>query len=474
MTDDRRPPVRSLLLAALIAAGALLVIVAPARAGLNYLPHHIAVETNERYGHDCFWAPPKGMDYANLPGAIPIQKPNLYPDVGSTYFVAQYKLPAGASLTFHGKYGYLRYMSWTMFGRPGALGQIASADHLRDVQIQPDRGSVNPFLPGGSRTGGPRRYTFHVVSGPIPAERAPNTIYTQATDPDTRLGMSIRNYLPDRGRDGTGDAGLPKLVLELADGTEVRGEAACAMLDPIEDVSTSTFPADLWKSLVAASPDPVNAPAANPPRWEKFWNASYNVAGAFIADPAERAATYPPVESGGFQANPDTSYLLTPTSLGYGRLLTVSGKMPTFPKTLPDSERWKPRRYQVRYWSLCSGSSPVTGLGYDCVYDQQVPLAKHRRYTLVIGRDGDRPANARPECGYRWINFGAGENYPDPASRDYAGAMYMRFMAADPKWKQAPQQVEQAGTEPQVMGPYFPQSEYMSKSDFKRLGCPGK
>ena len=474
MTADPRSRVRSLLLAALIATAAILAIVTPAGASLNYLPHHIAVETNQRYGHDCFWAPPKGMDYANLPGALPIQRPNLYPDVGSTYFVAQYKLPAGASLTFHGKFGHLRYMSWTMFGRPGTLGQIASADHLRDFRIEPDKGSVNPFRPGGKRTGGPRRYTFHVVSGPIPAERAPNTIYTQTTDPNTRLGMSIRNYLADRGRDGTGDAGLPKLVLNLADGTEVRGDAACAALDPIEDVSTSTFPVGLWKTLVAASPDPVNAPAADPPRWEKFWNASYNVAGAFIADPAERAATYPPTETGGFQANPDTSYLLTPTSLKYGRILTVSGKMPTFPKTLPDAKRWTPRDYQVRYWSLCSGSSPVTGLGYDCVYDQQVPLAKHRRYTLVVGRHGDRPANARRKCGYRWINFGAGENYPDPASRDYVGTMYMRFMAADPGWKQAPQQVDVAGTEAQVMGPYFPRSEYWSKSEFKRLGCAGK
>ena len=246
----------------------LAAIAAPARADLTYLPHHLAVETNQKYGHDCFWAPPKGMDYANLPNAEPIQKPNLYPDVGSTYFVAQYVLPEGASLTFHGKFGHQRYMSWTMFGRPGELGQIASADHLRDFQIKPDKGSVNPFLPGGSRTGGPRNYTFHVVSGDIPAKRAPNTIYTQTTDPSTRLGMSIRNYLPDRGRDGTGDAGLPKLVLDLKDGTKVRGKEACAMLDPIEDVSTSTFPPALWKGLVAAALDPVNAPAADPPRWE--------------------------------------------------------------------------------------------------------------------------------------------------------------------------------------------------------------
>lgn len=445
-----------------------------ASADLTYLPHKLAVETNEKYGSNCFWAPPKGMDYANLPGAIPIQKPNLYPDVGSTYFVAQYALPEGASLTFHGKFGYERYMSWTMFGRPGELGQIASADHLRDFQIKPDKGSVNPFKPNARRFSGPRNYTFHVVSGPIPAKRAPNTIYTQTTDPSTRLGMSIRNYLPDRGRDGTGDAGLPKLVLTLANGTELRGQQACAQLDPIFDVSTSTFPAPLWKTLVSSSPDPVNAPAVNPPRWEKFWNASYNVAGIFIGDEAERQATYPPTESGGFQSNPDTSYLLTPVSLKFGSLITFSGKMPTFPKTLPASKTWSPKKYQVRYWSLCSGSSPVTGLGYDCVYDQQVPLNKKRRYTIVVGRAKDRPANAKPACGYSWINFGEGENYDDPAARDWIDTMYMRFMAVDPAWKQAPQKVKTPGTEKKVMGPYFPTSKYTTKAAFRKLGCKKK
>ena len=457
-------------------AGAVVIAAAagPARADLTYLPHHLAVKTNDKYGHDCFWAPPKGMDYANLPGSKPIQTPNLYPDVGSTYFVAQYVLPAGASLTFHGKYGDERYMSWTMFGRPGDLGQIASADHLRDVQIQPDKGSVNPFVVGNRRNAHPRRYTFHVVSGPIPARRARNTIYTQTTDPETRLGMSIRNYLPDRGRDGTGDAGLPKLTLNLADGTNLRGRAACRQLDPIEDPSTSTFPAGLWKNLVAASWDPVNAPAFDPPRWERFWNALYNVAGIFITDPVERAETYPPDDTGGFQSNPDTRYLLTQVSRKFGKVITVEGKMPRYPETLPDSRGWHPKNYQVRYWSMCSGSSPVTGLGYDCVYDQQVPLRKHRRYTLVIGRPADRPNNAKAACGYRWMNFGKGENYPDPASRGYVDTLYMRFMAADPDWRRAPQQVTEPGTEKQVMGPYFPRSRYLSKAGFEKLGCRGR
>lgn len=469
-----RRPARAATWRAVVALGSaaavLAAIAAPAQAGTNFLPKRIAVLTNERYSKDCFWAPPKGMDYAYLPGALPIQNPNLYPDVGSTYFVGQYILPAGASLTFRGTFGHQRYMSYTIFKSVGG-GQLGPGDSIRDLNIAPDPGSVNPFRPSNRRTATRRKYTVHVVGGPIPAVRARNTIYTGSTDPTARVGMSIRNYLPDQGRDGTGDAGLPKLSLELADGRTLTGTAACQALQPIKDRSTSTFPQEAWKSLVAGSSDPRNAPAVNPPRWERFWNAQYSVAGEFVADPAKRLAQFPPTDSGGFQSNPDTRYLLTSISLNFGKVVTVTGRLPTFPSTLPASVRWQPSRYQVRYWSLCTGSSPVTGLGYDCVYDQQVPLRGNRRYALVVSRPGDRPRNAKPACGYRWLTIGKGENYPDPASRSHVGTLYMRFMAADPSFAQAPQRVTKPGTEAAVMGPYLPRSQYTSKAAFEKRGC---
>ena len=180
--------VRCFLVAGLTVAAAVLAIATPARAGLTYLPHHLAVETNQRYGHDCFWAPPKGMDYANLPNAEPIQKPNLYPDVGSTYFVAQYILPEGASLTFHGEFGHQRYMSWTMFGRPGDLGQIVSADHLRDFRIKPDRGSINPFLPGRAAGAGPA--TTPSTSSPARFPRTARRTRSTPRPPTPRPGWA--------------------------------------------------------------------------------------------------------------------------------------------------------------------------------------------------------------------------------------------------------------------------------------------
>lgn len=451
--------------AALTAAGA-----SSAQAGTTYLPLELAKLTNEKYGKDCFWAPPKGMDYARLPNTIPIQTPNLYPDVGSTYFVGQYKLPAGAKLTFRGRFPHERYFSFTIF-KSLTGGQIGPGDSLRDENIVPDEGSVNPFVATNRRDAKRRNYTVHVVGGPIPEQRAVNTLYTGSTDPNQRVGMSIRNYLPDKGLDGTGGVGLPKLTLTLADGTELQGEEACALLDPIEDKSTATFPMEQWKSLVAASPDPANMPAVKTPVWQRFWNAAYSVAGAFILDPAERARVFEPKDEGGFQSNPDTRYMTLPVSLNFGKVITVSGKLPTFPRTLPASKTWKPRNWQVRYWSLCTGSSPVSGKGFDCVYDAQVPLGPNRSYTLVVSRPEDRPRNARPACGYRWLAFGNGEDYPDPAARDWVDTLYVRFMAPSPSFKQAPVNVKTPGTEAQVMGPYMPKSKYWSKAEFEKLGC---
>ncbi|MFN8160742.1 MAG: hypothetical protein U0R52_06830 [Solirubrobacterales bacterium] len=465
--------------ATLLAAGALAAACAsPAAADNHYLSPAMAKLTNQRYNHNCFWAPPKGTDYAHLPGALPIQNPNLYPDVGSTYFVAQYVMPAGSSITLRGRYPHERYMSFTMWNRLGG-GQIGPGDSIRDEHIKPDPGSVNPFVHPHRRDVKKRSYTVHIVSGPVPAKKAANTIYTNSTNPADRLGMAMRNYLADRGRDGSGGVGLPKVTLNLQDGTKLEGQAACEQLDPIFDKSVAgTFPQAFWQTLVAGTPDPESAPAVNPPKWERFWNALYSVAGIFIDDPDLRASTYPPSDVGGFQSNPDTRYLAANVSLKYGKVVTVKGKMPTFSPTLPSAERM-PRPGQVRYWSMCTGSSPVSGLGYDCVYDQQVPLRRDRRYTLVISKPKDRPKNATLACGYKWLDFGKGENYPEdnpaPTSRDYVGVFYMRFMAADPNWGRAPQRVKTPGTEAKVMGPYFPRSRQMSKADFQKLGChPGR
>ncbi|MCA9574352.1 MAG: hypothetical protein KC668_02920, partial [Myxococcales bacterium] len=102
--------------------------------------------TNRRYQPDPFWGGPKGIEYGLLVGALPIQQPVLYPDGGSSYFVAQFQLPVGASLTIRGEYGHVRYFSFTVAGATSE-GGLGNGDNLRDVDIDPDPGSYNPFDP---------------------------------------------------------------------------------------------------------------------------------------------------------------------------------------------------------------------------------------------------------------------------------------------------------------------------------------
>jgi hypothetical protein len=462
---------RSRVVAALVAAACALTA-SSAGASVTFFRPSLARRTNAAYNHDCFWGGPRGMDYALLPDPQPIQIPNLYPDVGSTYFVAQFYLPDGAFLTLHQDAPHERYFSFTIASNlPG--GGLGNGDFLRDEFIVPDAGSVNPAQPDQPRNARDRAYTIRVVAGDPPTPRPDNTVYTGITDPNELVHLSMRNYIPDRGRDGSGGVGLPEVTLTLADGSTLTGDAMCAALRTTkEQTVNATFPISLYESLVAAQPDPTNAPSQNPVHWERFWNAAYSIAGLFIEDQDLRAATYPPKEAGGLAANPDTRYLFAGTSMNFGEVLVITGKKPITPATYRRAKNWPATPWQVRYWSICTASAPTSGISYDCAWDEKVPVDANGYYRIVISKPENRPRNARKRCGYYWMDFGKGENYPSSAARPNVGVVYMRFMAANPDWAEAPQKVTVPNTEAAIMGEYFPQSQYMSRAAFEALGCP--
>lgn len=433
-------------------------------------PVDLVRKTNRLYGNDCFWAGPRGMEYAMLPAdeVRAVQVPNLYPDVQATYFVARFKLPEGARLSFAGRYPHARYLSYALQTRTG--DEYLAGDVLTDIDIAPVKGSRNPFLPGARRDGRARDYVVHVASGQPPSNRAANTIYTGSSDPGAEVALVIRHYVPDRGRDGTGDAGLPTLRLRLADGRNLSGEEACRALGAdTTSQAPAGFPAQLWTKLIGESPDPAHAPATDPVKWDRFWNVRYNLLGKFLPQ-AEREARFPPTDDGGFASNPDTRYLSTNASRAFGPLLVISGRLPATPRTLAGAKRMP--RHDLRYWSLCTGAAPPSGAAYDCVFDEQVAL-RDGRYTIVASRPEDRPANARPECGVTWLDFGDGEAIPGPTGpgRPDMAVLYMRFMKPNPAWSAAPQNIKRPGEEQDVMADYFPVSAYVEKEEFEKRAC---
>ncbi|MBV9309991.1 MAG: hypothetical protein JOZ73_04125, partial [Solirubrobacterales bacterium] len=72
-------------------------------------------------------------------------------------------------------------------------------------------------------------------------------------------------------------------------------------------------------------------------------------------------------------------------------------------------------------------------------------------------------------CKVGWLNWG---DRGDGAGRPDYGLLIMRNMLPAPTFAQAIQNVSRPGTEPQVMGDYFPRATYTTRTGFQARGCP--
>lgn len=345
---------------------------------------------------------------------------------------------------------------------------------LADVAIAPDRGSTNPFVRGARRDLRKRDWTVSVLDSPPPTTGVPpaNTLYTPSSA-TVASEMALRVYEPDRGRDLTGGVGLPIPEIVNADGSRVRGlgDVCAAINDPDRSLqrTVQSIPASFWDTLVntpGPDADPRTSPAFGPPQWERFFSQLFS-AGVFQQAAGNPRPTAGMEELGGFYSNRDTRYVLTHLSRRFGEVLVIRGKMPMYPRTY-DAARRMPGG-QVRFWSLCSNEGRVTTYAHDCLADSQVPLARNRRFTIVVSKTADRPRNARRGCGVAWLQWPPNGEYPG-GRRDY-GLLILRNMLSSPGFSQAIQRIERFGDERRVMGPYFPASTYTSTRAFEQRGC---
>ena len=60
--------------------------------------------------------------------------------------------------------------------------------------------------------------------------------------------------------------------------------------------------------------------------------------------------------------------------------------MPTFPHTRKGETSWPDKKPDLRYWSLSVGGTAPSGLGWDTIYDEQIPLNDDREYVIVMSR----------------------------------------------------------------------------------------
>lgn len=445
------------------------------------------VRTDDRYGHDGLFQGPRGWGYWNyLEYPRPVQNPNLWPDMQSTYFIGRFALPAGSSLQLDYTFPRARYFQFALYksehGTFVSIGEDLSGPH-----IEPNPGAINPFRVGADRLSDRRDFSLRILAENPPADpkqRASNALYVGREGGE--LMFVNRTYLSDQGSDGAGwgpaDApspgrGLPTYSGTLADGTRLSAEEVVKQFGRKMDAPRPPVTAEQWEMLLHAKDNdpglaPATAPARKEPRWEKYWNIKYSILGSFKT-PEERARIpFASAMDGG--GDPETEYMFVQLSRKFGKVYVMRGRMPTFPDTYAGADGrglavMPPA--QTQYWSVVSCEAMPSGQIVDALTDMQVPLDADGNYTIVYSRKEDRPKNATQENGVAWIQWSPrGEGIDGPKNRADFGMLMMRFIANDPAWAQSPVNVTKPGMEEAVMGPYYPRGEYTDKASFEARG----
>src|SRR4051794_1010829 len=373
-----------------------------------------------------------------------------YPDDSAQYYSGAYQLAPGTRIRIHGRFPHARYMSFNVYDaaqRP--------LDGLADVNIVPDAGSGNPFRFGAERGGEDHRdYTVFIDTGPKPAQRAPNTLYTgtgQNGAPNTSGTFIYRIYIPDKGRDDTGGVGLPTVTVEPADGS---GQPASS---PCTNVAKPAVGGVNDAVSQQALPDRPPSPSAAP-KWRKFVNVGSSVAIGVTGSPQVGPADLDQLGgSGGFLSNLDNAYVSAFIDRSGGQVVVTRFRAPTFPDTRPPADRMPDG--QLRYWSLCT-NDPATQRFVACLNDDRSIVAPDGFVNYVVSTPEQRPANATRACYVNWLPWG-------PSSR---GVMIYRNMLPAASFDESIQRAK-PDHELETMGEYLPRSLYTDRAGFQARGC---
>ncbi len=138
------------------------------------------VRTDERYGAEGLFQGPRGWGYWNyLSKPRPIQDPNLWPDMQSTYFIGQFELPPGARMVMKQAFPHSRYFQLALYVSKDNTF-VSNGESVTGPDIAPDSGAINPFVVGNRRESDKRGFTLTVLAEDPPGDatkRTANTLY---------------------------------------------------------------------------------------------------------------------------------------------------------------------------------------------------------------------------------------------------------------------------------------------------------
>lgn len=358
---------------------------------------------------------------------------NSNPDVESDYWIMEFTVQRGLSITLSGHFPDSRYFSFEVYNSKGLpFTQNGVASVLTDYRIAPDPGSVNPWQhkagPGGS-------YTVTLRSGVAPGQVNTLPLAPAGTAAGAVGVVFLRVYVAHGS-----PAQVPLPAVTFTAGGASRRLPACAAYN-------TTVPPDA--SALAGS-RPTAAELAE-------LKAALATFGGVV--PFARRFS-----GAGTTPDSDTGYLYAFVSPpGNGDVVVIRGKAPTTPGGASPSP-WPAPGVDLQYWSLCDDvllpNQPVVvnhlpdgTTDYGCRYDSQVSLDNDGYYTFVLGTESQRAAIEKIP-GATFLPFSAAH----PTEIHF---LSLRNMVASTGFAQAIQNVPDNGNPASaaaVMGPYYPRA----------------
>ena len=363
----------------------------------------------------------------------------LAPDSAAIYYLLPFTAQAGLRIRLSGRYPDARYASLQAYDAGGSLFTVNGVSSaLTDYQIQPERGSVNPWQPpawpGRRRQRG--RFTVTLRSDVSPGQVNTLPLAPAGTATGTEGYLVYRVYLPAGG--DFSRVPLPAVTF-TANGVTVAVPTCAAS---------------------GASARPAGAPSLSR---AVARSAATGSAATGSAATESVVFTRAAVSSGGFP-NADSGYLLAVvTPPGDGDVIVIRGRAPTWSRGSHPSP-WPARGVDMRYWSMCDylataviplvvNPLPDGATDYGCRDDAQTALDRHGDYTYVVGTEAQRAA-IEAIRGATFVPFSTAQ----PATTH---VLLLRNMLPSPDFAAAVQNVPPgsgAAGAAQVMGPYYPRA----------------
>ena len=419
---------------------------------------------------DCMWQ--NSFNSKSGTGEDPLNI--AFPDTHVNYWSSEFVVPKGAKVSIDGDYPYARHFSLVSYTSEGLR-----VNSLLDTAIEPNAGSVNPFVWKNNRLGKERAYSAQLKLDDLPTNPEKNTLYTPKTL-DNKVALLYRVYVPNKNMNEKGNVSFPRFKVELENGEIKKGQAACDALQAKQTPIQKTTTISLEASLSLFNQQLYDGfPAQKEPTWYKAFSGVDNIKCIYKFDPISKKPIsqcegQPVTPKLNYWATPDNEYVFAMTSRRLGKVIELKGKVPLTPKTYDNNPFAE--SYQTRYWSMCTNELITTATNA-CIYDEQIKkVDRDGLYTIISSLPEDRPVNATEECGVHFLPLsprGSGYVAEDgkAAGHPDLGIFIMRNLLPEPDFYPVVQNVKAWGTEKEIMGDHLPSIKYTSKEDFEAKGC---